>query len=142
MAAAKTGDTVQVHYTGKLTDGTVFDSSQGRDPLEFKLGEGRVIEGFENAIVGLEPGDSTTTTIEPDNAYGPRRDELTIEVPKNKFPDHISPTVGQQLEMMQQNGQPVQVTVIEVGDEQVTLDANHPLAGQTLVFDIELVNVA
>lgn len=140
MAQAQAGDTVRVHYTGRLTDGTVFDSSQGRDPLEFTLGEGQVIPGFDEAVSGMAPGDERTITIPADQAYGPRRDDLVFPVPREQFPAELEPEVGQQLQMSQGN-QVAIVTVREVSPEAVTLDANHPLAGSDLTFDLELVEI-
>ncbi|MEW5994056.1 MAG: peptidylprolyl isomerase [Candidatus Zixiibacteriota bacterium] len=142
MAQAKTGDHVKVHYTGKLDDGTVFDSSQDREPLEFVIGEGRLIPGFEQGVIGMQTGDKKTVSIPPDEGYGTRRDDLVISVPKSSFPSNITPTVGQRLEMTQRDGNPVKVTVSAIEEESVTLDANHPLAGRTLEFDIELVAVS
>lgn len=141
MAQAKEGDNVKVHYTGKFDDGTVFDSSEGRDPLEFKVGEGRVIPGFENAVKGMNVGESKTVTIPATDAYGPHRDELMMVVDKSQFPPEISPKVGDQLQMQHPSGQTMVVTVAEVGDSNVTLDANHPLAGEDLTFDIELAEI-
>lgn len=140
MAQAQTGDTVRVHYTGKLGDGEVFDSSQGRDPLEFTLGEGKVIAGFDEAVAGMQPGDEKTVVIPADQAYGPRREEMMGEVPRAQFPPNIEPQVGQQLQM-QQGGQNFVVTVADVSDEVVRLDANHPLAGKDLTFELELVDI-
>jgi FKBP-type peptidyl-prolyl cis-trans isomerase 2 len=140
MAQAQTGDTVRVHYTGRLDGGEVFDSSRGRDPFEFTLGEGQVIPGFDRAVTGMEPGDEKTVTIPSDQAYGERRDEMVGEVPRAQFPPHIDPQVGQQLQM-QQEGQNFVVTVAEVSDDAVKLDANHPLAGKDLTFDLELVEI-
>jgi peptidylprolyl isomerase len=140
MAQAQTGDTVRVHYTGRLDGGEVFDSSRGRDPLEFTLGGGQVIAGFDEAVTGMEPGDEKTVTIPAAQAYGPRRDEMSGEVPRAQFPPDIDPQVGQQLQM-QQEGQTFVVTVTEVSDEVVRLDANHPLAGKDLTFDLELVGI-
>lgn len=142
MAQAKKGDKVKVHYTGKLEDGTVFDSSQGRDPLAFTLGEGRLIPGFEVGTEGMTVGDKKTITIPPDEAYGQHRDDLTLEVNRSNFPKDLDPKVGQQFEMQQPGGQSVNVTVTQVEGEKVTVDANHPLAGKTLIFDIELVEVS
>ena len=134
MAQAQSGDTVRVHYTGKLADGTVFDSSQGRDPLEFTLGTGQVIPGFEAAVTGMEPGQEQSVTIPAEQAYGPPKPELMIEVPRTQFPPDIDPEVGQRLQM--NNGQQTAVvTVQQVGDGAVKLDANHPLAGKDLTFD-------
>ncbi len=141
MAQAKYGDTVQVHYTGKLQDGTVFDSSVIREPLQFTLGQGQVISGFEQAVVGMNPGESKTANIPADQAYGERREEMLLPVDRSEFPEHITPEVGQQLQVSQPDGQSVVVTVADVSDETVVLDANHPLAGQDLSFDIELVNI-
>ena len=140
MAQAKSGDTVRVHYTGRLEDGTVFDSSEGREPLEFVLGARQVIPGFEDAVDGLNPGDERTVTIPPDQAYGPRREEMTLVVDRDQFPEEVQPEVGQQLQMSQ-DGQVAIVTVTEVSDREVTLDANHPLAGKDLTFDVQLVEI-
>ena len=141
MAQAQTGDNVKVHYTGKLEDGTVFDSSREGDPLGFTLGEGQVIPGFENAVIGMEAGQSNTATLAPDQAYGPRRDDLVIEIGKDQVPEGLDPQVGQNLQLTMQDGSPLPVVVTDVSGDTITLDANHPLAGQTLVFDIELVEV-
>jgi peptidylprolyl isomerase len=141
MAQAKNGDKVKVHYTGKLDDGSVFDSSQDRDPLEFTIGEGQIIPGFEHAVVGMNPGDSKTATIPVDEAYGPRRDEMVMDVDKGQFPEHITPEVGQKLQMKRSDGQVLMVTITGVSEANVTLDANHPLAGKDLTFDIQLVEI-
>ncbi|MDJ0733019.1 MAG: peptidylprolyl isomerase [Nostocaceae cyanobacterium] len=141
MSAAKLGDTVKVHYTGKLDDGTVFDSSADREPLQFSIGEGKVISGFEEAVVGMNPGDSKTTTIPSDEAYGPHRPELVMVVEKQQIPADVSVQVGQLLQVSQGNGQTVPVIVTDISDSNVTLDANHPLAGQELTFDIQLVEI-
>jgi len=142
MAQAKSGDKVQVHYTGRLTDGTVFDSSEGRPPLEFTVGEGQVIPGFENAVIAMEVGDKKTVEIPVDQAYGPSQDELVMPVPRDQFPPDITPEVGQQLQMGHPSGQTLVVTVTDVKEDIVTLDANPPLAGEDLTFDIELVAIA
>lgn len=142
MSLAKKGDTVKVHYTGKLDDGTVFDSSRSREPFSVKLGDGRVIPGFENGIVGMEQGQTKTVTIPPEEGYGPRRDNLVLEVNESEFPKDITPEVGQKLQLKQANGQNVPVTITAINNNIVTLDANHPLAGQTLTFEIELLEVA
>ncbi|NIT61557.1 MAG: peptidylprolyl isomerase [Aliifodinibius sp.] len=143
MSKVKDGDTVKVHYTGTLTEeGTVFDSSEDREPLEFTLGEGKLIPGFEKAVVGMEEGDETTVEIESGDAYGQRREDLELEVAKSDLPDNIDPEVGMQLQMQQQeNGQAIPVQITAVEDEFVKLDANHPLAGKDLTFDIELVEI-
>lgn len=142
MPEAKDGDTVKVHYTGKFEDGTVFDSSENKDPLEFTLGQGQLIPGFEKAVTGLNEGDSTTVNISSDDAYGERKDELEIEVTRDELPDDIDPQIGMQLQVkQQQTDQSIPVRITEVSDENVTLDANHPLAGKDLTFDIELVEI-
>ncbi len=140
MALASRGDTVRVHYTGTLTGGEEFDSSRGRDPLEFTLGGGQVIAGFDDAVTGMAPGEAKTVVIPAEQAYGPRRDEMVGEVPRAQFPPKIEPRVGQQLQM-QQNGQAFAVTVAEVTDLVVRLDGNHPLAGKDLTFRLELVEI-
>lgn len=141
MAQAKEGDTVQVHYTGKLEDGTVFDSSRDREPLEFELGAGSVIAGFEQVVRGMETGQTKTTTISPENGYGDRRDDMVLEVPADQLPDGLDPEIGQQLQLQLQDGQQVPVVVTNVENGNVTIDANHPLAGKTLVFDVELMGL-
>lgn len=141
MAAAEQNNTVKVHYTGKLSDGTVFDSSRQREPLEFQVGQGQVIPGFEQAVVGMTPGETKTATVAPEQGYGERRDDMVASVPKDNLPDDLDPEVGQQLQARDSEGQTIPVRITEVGDEAVTIDANHPLAGQTLTFDIELVDV-
>jgi len=142
LSKVKDGDTVKVHYTGTLTDGTVFDTSEEREPLEFTLGQGQLIPGFEKAVVGMNVGDSTEVEIPSDDAYGEAREDLVISVPKDQLPDDVEPQVGMQLQVNQQDGQPIPVRITEVGEENLTLDANHPLAGQDLKFEIELVEVA
>lgn len=140
MSKVKEGDTVKVHYTGKLKDGSIFDSSEEREPLEFTLGQGQLIPGFEKAVVGMEVGDSTTVDIPSDDAYGERREDLELEVSKSDLPDNIEPEVGMQLQMQQQeDGRAIPVQITAVEDDFVKLDANHPLAGKDLTFDIELV---
>lgn len=141
MIEAKDGDTVRVHYTGKLEDGTVFDSSRDRAPLEFTLGRGEVIEGFEKGIMGMAVGTTKTLSIPPEHAYGERREDLVLRVNKGEFPEHINPSVGQQLQVRQPNGAIIDLVVTEMSDDTVTLDANHPLAGQTLIFDVELMEI-
>lgn len=138
---AKHSNTVKVHYTGKLEDGTVFDSSFNREPLEFTIGQEQVIPGFEEAVVGMNPGESKTVEIPADQAYGPYRQDMVIAVGRDQFPPDLEPEVGQRLQVRQADGQVTVVTVIEAAEEQVLLDANHPLAGQSLTFEIELVDV-
>ncbi len=142
MARAKHGDTVKVHYTGKLEDGTVFDTSTKRRPLEFTIGEGRIIRGFEQAVVGMKPGESKTTKVPVNNAYGPHREDLVMVVDRRKFPAHLKPELGRQLQVTQANGRTRRVKVVDVSESSVTLDANHPLAGEDLTFDIQLVEIA
>lgn len=140
MAAAKAGDTVRVHYTGTLDDGQVFDSSRGQEPLEFTLGEGQVIAGFDDAVTGMAVGDEKTVTIPVDEAYGEHRQELVMRLPREQLPPDLHPEVGQQLHMS--NGEDVvTVTVREVADAHIVLDANHPLAGQDLTFALTLVEI-
>lgn len=141
MAQATSGDTVKVHYTGRLKDGTVFDSSEGRDPLEFKLGEGSVIPGFERAVEGLSPGESATVNIAPEDAYGPRHEDRVQVVERSGIPDEIELEIGIQLAATSPDGEQLIVTVTEIADDTVTIDANHPLAGHELVFDLELVEI-
>lgn len=136
MPQAKQGDTVAIHYKGTLDDGTVFDSSEGREPLEFLIGANQVIPGFEAAVLGLEVGQGRKTRIEPEQAYGPRREEMVITVGKDRFPEDVDIQPGMQF---QAGGQTV--VVVEVTDANVTLDGNHPLAGQALTFDISLVSI-
>ncbi len=129
-----------MHYTGTLEDGSVFDSSQGRDPLQFKVGSGQVIPGFDQAVSGMKPGDERKVTIPAAEAYGSRRDDLVIEVERERLADDLEPQIGQQLQLSQE-GQSFVVRVTEVSDESVTLDANHPLAGEDLTFQLQLVEI-
>ena len=141
MSAAKSGDTVRIHYTGKLEDGTQFDSSEGRDPLEFALGGGQVIPGFDSAVEGMTVGDSKSVTIQPEEAYGPRHDQLIQDVPRNQLPDDMTPAVGMELQAQNETGEVMRFAVTAVDDESITVDGNHPLAGKALAFDIELVEI-
>jgi peptidylprolyl isomerase len=142
MAQATSGDTVKIHYIGRLEDGTVFDSSAEREPLEFTISSGQVIPGFEQAVLGMTPGETKTEKIPMDQAYGPHREEMVLEVSREQIPPDISPEVGQQLQIQQANGQSVPVFVTDVTDDKIILDANHPLAGEDLTFEIELVEIA
>ena len=141
MTQAKHGDIVKVHYTGKLQDGTVFDSSIKRAPLQFKIGVDQVISGFEQAVVGMNPGESKTTKVPADKAYGSYRKEMVMAVDRDKFPVHIKPEVGQQYQIPKEGDRKTVVTVTDVSESSVTLDANHPLAGKDLTFDIQLVEI-
>ncbi len=141
MSQASAGDTVRVHYTGTLADGTEFDSSAGREPLEFTVGGGQVIAGFDEAVTGMTPGESQTVEIPADEAYGPRRMEMMLNVSPDQFPEGMDPEVGQELQLSQPDGQAVVVRVAEVSDDGVTLDANHPLAGEDLTFEITLEEI-
>ncbi len=139
---AKNGDNVKVHYTGKLTDGEIFDSSEGRDPLAFTVGAGQMIKGFDLAIPGMSVGDKKTVTIAAADAYGESNPDAIIDFPKENVPADMILTPGMKLTLSNQQGQPVPVVVVEVTDTTVVLDANHFLAGKDLVFDIELVEIA
>ena len=141
MAQAKQGDTVKVNYTGKLSDGTIFDTSRSRHPLQFTLGKGQVISGFEQAIVGMNTGESKTSVIPVDLAYGPRKDEMIVTLERSQLPPDIHASVGQRLELTQENDQTILVTVADTTETTMTLDANHPLAGKELTFDIELMGI-
>lgn len=141
MQEVKVGDRVSVHYHGKLNNGNTFDSSEGRDPLQFEVGKGHVIKGFDDAVLGMKIGDKKTVNIPVDQAYGERREDMVMSYPKKDFPQDMNPEPGMQLQMSDQEGNHVPVVVTEVKEEEVLLDANHPLAGQNLIFDIELVKI-
>lgn len=142
MKKAENGDSVKVHYTGRFDDGSVFDSSRDREPLEFTLGEGHLIKGFEDAVVGMSVGETKTAKIPSKEAYGPHRDELMLRVERAEFPPNIEPTNGLILTLRQPHGGVIDVVVTEVSEDSVTLDANHPLAGKDLTFEIEMMEVA
>jgi FKBP-type peptidyl-prolyl cis-trans isomerase 2 len=141
MQQVKQGDKVKVHYHGRLTDGTTFDSSEGRSPLEFEVGSGAVIPGFDNGVMGMSVGEKKTINIPADEAYGQKVPELVMDFPKERFPEDMEPEVGMQLMMNNGAGQQFPVTIVEMKEDIVTLDANHQLAGQDLVFDLELVDI-
>jgi peptidylprolyl isomerase len=141
MAKAKNGDTVKVHYTGKLEDGTVFDSSESRKPLEFTIGQGAVIPGFEQAVVGMSPGESKTEKVSADRAFGPYREDLVVDIDRERIPGEVDPKAGQRLQVQKNDGGITEVLVTGVTESKVTLDANHPLARNDLVFDIQLVEI-
>ena len=138
---AKNGDSVTVHYTGKLSDGTIFDSSEGGDPLPVDLGSGQVIAGFEEALLGMSEGESKTVAVPYDKAYGPYHEEKVIHFPADRIPADVEPEVGMRLQLQGQDGNPFPVLVTEISEDHVKLDANPPLAGQDLVFDIELITI-
>jgi peptidylprolyl isomerase len=143
MAKAKTGDTVKVHYTVKMKDGTVCGSSADRDPLQFTIGKGQTLLAMEQAVVGMSPGQSKTIDIPSDQAFGPHRKELVAVIKRDQFPEGVKPELGQQLELKQSQGSDtVVVTITDVSESTVTLDANHPLAGKDLIFEIKLVEIA
>jgi len=141
MEKVKSGDNVKVHYHGKLQDGTTFDSSEGREPLEFTAGTGQVIKGFDNAVLDMAPGEKKTVHIPVDEAYGPRNEDMMMEYPITEFPEDMKPEPGMQLHMSDNTGNVFPVTIMEVLDEVVILDANPPLAGKDLIFEIELVSI-
>ncbi len=141
MAQATSGDTVHIHYTGRLADGTVFDTSEGRAPLAFTLGSGQVIPGFDRGVTGMTPGETKTIEIPAVDAYGAARPELSFDVPRDQFPEGQLPDEGDQLEVGLNDGSTMRVVVQTVGEDHVTLDANHPLAGKDLIFDLELVEI-
>ncbi len=142
MSQAKQGDNVKIHYKGTLDDGTEFDSSEGREPLEFELGSGQVIPGFDNAVDGMTVGESKNVRIESGDAYGERHEQLIQEVPRTALPPEMEPEVGMALQSQAPDGQVMNLVVTAVAEESITVDANHPLAGQALTFEIELVAIA
>jgi len=139
--SAQQGDTVKVHYRGMLGDGTEFDSSHGREPLEFTLGAGNVIAGFEEIVTGMSPGETKAERVSAERAYGPHREEMVLEVSRAQVPPDVPLQLGQQLHLRQEDGEPVPVTVTDLSDEAVTLDANHPLAGKDLMFEVKLLEI-
>jgi peptidylprolyl isomerase len=141
MSNAKSGDTVKIHYTGKLDDGAEFDTSAGSDPLEFVLGDGQVIPGFDKAVEGMAIGESKNVRIEPDDAYGPRHDQLIQDVPRSALPEGLNPEEGMALQSSTPDGQTMLFKVTAVAEDSITVDGNHPLAGLALNFDIELVAI-
>jgi peptidylprolyl isomerase len=141
MQQVKSGDTIKVHYHGRLESGETFDSSEGREPLQFEVGAGHVIRGFDDGVTGMTIGEKKTIHIPVDQAYGHRQEEMVIPFPLNQFPPDLQPQVGMPLTMTTAQGHPVQVVIVEVGEENALLDANHPLAGKDLIFDLELVEI-
>jgi len=142
MAQSKRGDTIQVHYTGTLADGTVFDSSEGKDPLEVKLGLGAVISGFDEALTGMEVGEKKTVTIPYEKAYGPHNAEMVMQIPVDQVPEDMSPEIGDKMEVGGAAGEVMPVIILDITDDFIVLDANPPLAGQNLTFALELVAIA
>jgi len=142
VSQAKSGDIVKIHYKGTLDDGSQFDSSEDRDPLEFELGSGQVIPGFDTAVEGMTVGESKNVRLEPEEAYGPRHDQLVQEVERSVLPEDLTPEEGMALQTESPEGQVMQLMVTAISETTITLDANHPLAGQALSFDIELVDIA
>lgn len=142
MQQVKIGDTVKVHYHGRLPNGNVFDSSEGKEPLEFEVGSGMVIKGFDDGVLGMSVGDKRTLEIPSEDAYGEKNEEMIVEFPKDQFPDDMTPEIGMHLNMTNGGGQVIPVVISEIRDDSVILDANHPLAGEALVFDIQLVDIA
>lgn len=138
---AQKGDVVKVHYTGRFPQGDMFDTSEGNDPLEFDLGAGQVIEGFEEAIIGMEKGDKKNVLIPVDKAYGKIIEEYVIKAPRNQLPPDLEPQIGMPLMMPTPEGEPIQVTITDFDEASITLDANHPMAGKDLEFDLELVGI-
>ncbi len=141
MAIAQQGDIVRINYSGRLVDGTQFDSSEGRAPLEFTLGQGQVIRGLEQHVSGMEPGQKSTVTIPVADAYGPRRDEAIQTLDRSKVPNGVDLKIGTQLQARTSDGGMLPITVVSLDEQSVTVDANHPLAGKDLVFDVEVVDV-
>ena len=141
MAEAKNGDTVKVHYTGKLEGGTVFDTSRNSDPLQFIIGKSQVLQDFEESVVGMSQDESKTITIEAQNAYGPYNEGRVVEVDRSRLPEHLNPHVNQQFHVKLDSGQKILVAVTDVSESRVTLDANHPLSGKDLTFDIQLIEI-
>lgn len=142
MSTIKNGDTVKVHYTGTLENGEIFDSSENRDPLQFTLGQGQLIPGFEKAVLGLKVGDSTTTNIPSAEAYGEHNPQMEVTVEKAQLPEGMTSEIGMQLQLNHPDGQPIPCVITKIEGEMVTIDANHPLAGKDLTFNIEIVEIA
>lgn len=141
MVQAKNGDRVQVHYIGKLLSGEVFDSSYERGPIEFVIGEKKLIPSFENSVIGMSEGEKKSVSIASQDAYGEYRDDLVTEIEKNRLPEDLNPKVGEILQITTQNGTVINFSVVDISDDAIKLDANHPLAGKDLVFEIELVKI-
>jgi peptidylprolyl isomerase len=141
MAEAKQGDTVKVHYTVRLEDGTILGSTTNHEPLQFTIGEGEILPGFEEAIVGMNPGESKTVQVPADGAFGPHQEEMIVVVGRNRLPADLKPKAGESLLFRQEDGKTITVMVTDVSESSVTIDANHPLAGKDLTFDIQFVEI-
>ena len=141
MSQAKNGDTVKVHFTGRLENGEVFSKSEVESPIEVTLGNGELLSGFERGIVGMEDGEKKTITVPPEEAYGPKQEDLMVEINKSKLPEHVTPAIGKGLRIRQSDGEDIRVIIADMTEDTVTLDGNHPLAGVTLLFDLELVEI-
>ena len=141
MNQAKNGDTVKVHFTGRLENGEVFTESEVETPIEVTLGNGELLPGFERGIVGMEVGEKKTISVSPEEAYGPRQEDLLVEINKSNLPEHVTPAIGQGLRIRRSDGDDIHVIISDMTETTVTLDANHPLAGATLFFDLELVEI-
>ncbi len=141
MSVAKKGDKVKVHYTGKLTDGTIFDSSRDREPLEFEVGGGQMIAGFDKAVDGMKVRESKVAKFSCAEGYGEKNQDMVFTVPKDQLPEDLKPEEGQQLSMQHPSGQQIPVVVTKVEENEIVIDANHPLAGKELEFEIELVEI-
>ena len=141
MSNAQHGDTVTVHYTGQLENGDIFADSKDDDPIEITIGDGQYIPGFENGVIGMEVGETKTVTLPPEQAFGTRHQELIVKADKNQFPEHLVPAIGQQFQIRNEDGKTLEVTITELDEKTATLDANHPLAGYTLTFNIHLIAV-
>ncbi len=141
MSEAKNGDTVKVHFTGKLENGEIFSKSEVETPIEVTLGNGELLPGFENGILGMEVGEKKTITVPPEEAYGPKQEDLMVEVDKGNLPEHVTPAIGKGLRIRQSDGDDIHVIISDMTETTVTLDGNHPLAGVTLFFDLELVGI-
>ncbi|MFQ6069463.1 MAG: peptidylprolyl isomerase [Candidatus Aminicenantales bacterium] len=137
----KSGDSVRIHYTGKFEDGSVFDSSKDGEPLQFEVGTGQIIEGLDKAVIGMHLGEKKSVTVNPEQGFGPYNENLLLEMPREKIPEHISPEIEMKLQLVDEKGNALPVVVKEISDDLIKLDANHPLAGKVLVFDIELLEI-
>lgn len=142
MSEARNGDRVKVHYTGKLWDGRILGSTENNQPVEFTIGSGQIVPGIEKGIIGMEVGERKTITIAPEDGFGPRREELVVDVNRSELPENMEPAIGQRVRMRQDDGQNIDLMITDMAEDTITLDANHPLAGRMLLFDLELVAIA